>query len=477
MDLASARGPRTNSRGELEKHSPSGEVCHPDCYFSRGQQVHTLIEEGYQPMTLSEFLSTGNQSFRKSTSTGEVKEARNITLAKGVHEVQEICRIAQGRSLKGTKVTIHEELVQGTSPSLLQKEPVGSVDVEGSETPERKQTSSIGKAAGSHIKDSQSPFRRKESRAEMEKKKSGDGKSEERKSGERKSEEMKSGERCLETKSEKDEDRIRVDKRDSSGIENTDSAEKVMTGSDDVFEGSDSEGELELQGKGKEKRKVKGGKKSSTKITRAADLGNTFSQQQEWVVSPDEVVVFKELNRGSSAVVLLGMYRTQMVAVKVIRQVTSKHVENFRKEFEFSQAMKSRYNVYFYGVSLEPSLCLVMEYCERKSLHDVMRDPHMIMQWRHAMKFMYDTVKAVSFLHNWVPSIVHRDIKSMNILVTADWNIKLCDFGLARSTDVSKMTGTLAKVRGTVITALEDYIYEIFYFVHNMYNFLFQSRT
>ena len=36
-----------------------------------------------------------------------------------------------------------------------------------------------------------------------------------------------------------------------------------------------------------------------------------------------------------------------------------------------------------------------------------------------------------------------------NILITADWQVKLCDFGLTRATSMSQMEGTLAKVRGT----------------------------
>jgi serine/threonine protein kinase len=46
------------------------------------------------------------------------------------------------------------------------------------------------------------------------------------------------------------------------------------------------------------------------------------------------------------------------------------------------------------------------------------------------------TLRGLEALHNWKPQIVHRDLKSRNILVEADWQTKLCDFGESRYTTV-----------------------------------------
>jgi len=171
---------------------------------------------------------------------------------------------------------------------------------------------------------------------------------------------------------------------------------------------------------------------------------------QPWVIDPSEVLVCNEISRGSSAHVLLGIYRNQLVAVKVMKASSNaKMIQDFKQEFQFAHMVKSSYNVYFYGVVFKPALCLVMEFCARKSLHDLMRDKTLKITWRNTLKFLYDFVKAVSILHNWVPPLVHRDIKSMNILITADWELKLCDFGLTRATSMNQMEGTLSKVRGT----------------------------
>ena len=49
----------------------------------------------------------------------------------------------------------------------------------------------------------------------------------------------------------------------------------------------------------------------------------------------------------------------------------------------------------------------------------------------HLLKIMYNTLCALAFLHE--ANVMHRDLKSANILITSDCNAKICDFGLSRS--------------------------------------------
>lgn len=43
-----------------------------------------------------------------------------------------------------------------------------------------------------------------------------------------------------------------------------------------------------------------------------------------------------------------------------------------------------------------------------------------------------DVAKGMNCLHTSVPTIVHRDLKSPNLLVDKNWTVKVCDFGLSR---------------------------------------------
>ncbi|KIO16533.1 hypothetical protein M407DRAFT_46771, partial [Tulasnella calospora MUT 4182] len=48
------------------------------------------------------------------------------------------------------------------------------------------------------------------------------------------------------------------------------------------------------------------------------------------------------------------------------------------------------------------------------------------------LSLVYDTIDALAFLHQLEPPVCHGDIKSANVLVSADYRARLCDFGLAR---------------------------------------------
>ncbi len=80
-------------------------------------------------------------------------------------------------------------------------------------------------------------------------------------------------------------------------------------------------------------------------------------------------------------------------------------------------SLRSTNVVYFYGAVIEPKICMVLEFCSRGSLYDVLKDESNVVDWPKVIKIITDAVKGVSCLHNWKPQIVHRDLKSLNLLV------------------------------------------------------------
>ena len=87
----------------------------------------------------------------------------------------------------------------------------------------------------------------------------------------------------------------------------------------------------------------------------------------------------------------------------------------------------------FIGAVTEPSnLCILTEYCSRGSLADLLLDDKIWMNFRVKVKFALEAAEGMLYLHNSNPVILHRDLKSDNLLVTEGWSIKVADFGLTR---------------------------------------------
>ncbi|CAI9269281.1 unnamed protein product [Lactuca saligna] len=82
-------------------------------------------------------------------------------------------------------------------------------------------------------------------------------------------------------------------------------------------------------------------------------------------------------------------------------------------------------------------MILVYEYARHGSLDTYLRDTSMAvgLSWLQILKICIDVASALDYLHNHIAEkhrIIHRDIKSANILLVENWNAKLADFGLSR---------------------------------------------
>jgi len=156
----------------------------------------------------------------------------------------------------------------------------------------------------------------------------------------------------------------------------------------------------------------------------------------------------QKLGAGASGEVYKGLYRGKSVAIKVLKEMTAEaEVDEFKKEFEIMSAVRHANVVFFYGVSTQPRLCMVMEYCARKSLYDCLKDARYDIGWARALGFCVEMTAGLEALHK--VNIFHRDLKSLNLLVTQEWHVKLCDFGLSRF-NTSENMETMKQMRGTL---------------------------
>lgn len=123
-------------------------------------------------------------------------------------------------------------------------------------------------------------------------------------------------------------------------------------------------------------------------------------------------------------------------------------VRDLRKEIRLHSSLSFDFVAPLYAAcTIAPHLCLVVELASGGSLQQYLysaSDP-----LAHALQtaFLYDVARGMAFLH--VKGILHRDLKSANVLMFASGRLKLCDFGLSKvKTDLSSRS-----TRGAVGTA------------------------
>ncbi|KAL0309584.1 UNVERIFIED_CONTAM: Serine/threonine-protein kinase CTR1 [Sesamum radiatum] len=150
-----------------------------------------------------------------------------------------------------------------------------------------------------------------------------------------------------------------------------------------------------------------------------------------------DLVLKERIGAGSFGTVHRAEWNGCDVAVKILMEQDF-HAERF-KEFLREVAIMKRLRhpniVLFMGAVTEPpNLSIVTEYLSRGSLYRLLHKPgaREAMDERRRLSMAYDVAKGMNYLHKRNPPIVHRDLKSPNLLVDRKYTVKVCDFGLSR---------------------------------------------
>ncbi|KAK6929480.1 Protein kinase domain [Dillenia turbinata] len=131
----------------------------------------------------------------------------------------------------------------------------------------------------------------------------------------------------------------------------------------------------------------------------------------------------------------------------------------FDSELAFLSRLHHKHLVRLVGFCQEmDERLLVYEYMKNGALYDHLHDKNnvekcssFINSWKMRIKISLDAARGIEYLHSYaVPPIIHRDIKSSNILLDANWTARVSDFGLSLMGPESDQDFRPTKAAGTV---------------------------
>ncbi|KAM0826784.1 hypothetical protein ACQ4PT_068637 [Festuca glaucescens] len=173
----------------------------------------------------------------------------------------------------------------------------------------------------------------------------------------------------------------------------------------------------------------------SPSSARSHRLDCVFDDVSECEIPWEDLVIGERIGLGSYGEVYRADWNGTEVAVKKFldQDFYGDALDEFRSEVRIMRRLRHPNIVLFMGaVTRPPNLSIVSEYLPRGSLYKILHRPGCQIDEKRRIKMAIDVAKGMNCLHTSVPTIVHRDLKSPNLLVDNNWNVKVCDFGLSR---------------------------------------------
>ncbi|KAI5073670.1 hypothetical protein GOP47_0011683 [Adiantum capillus-veneris] len=165
-------------------------------------------------------------------------------------------------------------------------------------------------------------------------------------------------------------------------------------------------------------------------------------------ISWDDLSIREQVGEGSCGTVYHGIWFGSDVAVKVFinQEYSTELLKDFREEVAIMRRLRHPNVLLFMGAVYSPHhWSIVTEFLPRGSLFRLLHKNTQRLEWRRRLLMVVDVARGMNYLHHRNPPIVHRDLKSSNLLVDKNWTVKVGDFGLSRMKHATYLTSKSGK--------------------------------
>ncbi|KAF1861363.1 hypothetical protein Lal_00025647 [Lupinus albus] len=166
-----------------------------------------------------------------------------------------------------------------------------------------------------------------------------------------------------------------------------------------------------------------------------------------WEIDTNQLIYGNRVGSGSFGDLYRGTYCSQDVAIKVLKpeRISTDMLKEFAQEVYIMRKIRHKNVVQFIGACTRPpNLCIVTEFMSRGSLYDYLHKQRGVFKLQSLLKIATDVSKGMNYLHQ--NNIIHRDLKTANLLMDENELVKVADFGVAR---VQTQSGVMTAETGT----------------------------
>jgi len=153
----------------------------------------------------------------------------------------------------------------------------------------------------------------------------------------------------------------------------------------------------------------------------------------QWKLPYADLKFTKKIGKGNFGEVYDGEYLGTRVAIKKLYFVDDDFMQKYiEREMDTLTGLAHPNIVQLIGLCIETDdMYIVTEFVSGGDLRSKLKELSLDIDWPTRLAIARDIALAMNYLHS--KNIMHRDLKSHNLLVAEGWKIKVCDFGLARS--------------------------------------------